>query len=339
MKLKIISCSLAAILLLMVICGEAQQQEEITGEIKKVSIPLDWPEGLWQISWNGKWVDFTIPEWERLSHELQLTYAVSYQVWYGSKCGLPIEKEFHAGKVSFVLCLIPPGRFWMGSPEGEKGRNYNEEKHRVLISKPFWMQKTEITQEQWYQVTGKKTWEDKLFAMDNPQHAVNYISWKDIKEEFLPPLESDLDLPTEAQWEYACRSGTLTRFYWGDDENYTAIGEYAWYEDNAADNGENYPHAVGQRKPNAWGLYDMSGNVDEWCRDSCDCGEYLDAVTDTYRDNIEDPLCMNGSSRISRGGSYFDSAKTCRLAYRSRLYYSCQHYSLGGRVCLPIKDQ
>ena len=115
-------------------------------------------------------------------------------------------------------------------------------------------------------------------------------------------------LPTEAEWEYACRAGTTTRFSYGDDPDYSQLGEYAWYENNSSKT----THSVGQKKPNGWGLYDMHGNVFEWCQDWF--GNYPGG-------SVTDPQgAATGSDRVLRGGYWDSDAGICRSAYRDAVY-------------------
>ncbi len=127
-------------------------------------------------------------------------------------------------------------------------------------------------------------------------------------------------LLTEAEWEYACRAGKQTRFYWGDDPNNEEIDDYAWYDGNS----ESKTHDAGQKKPNAWGLFDMSGNVWEWCQDWY--GNYSSGAQ-------KDPKGpKSGSSRVLRGGSWDDNAVYLRSAFRSRYAPAFSYYDIGFRV-------
>jgi formylglycine-generating enzyme required for sulfatase activity len=154
----------------------------------------------------------------------------------------------------------------------------------------------------WYKVTGQKPWSGQSYTQENPQNAVSYVSWEDIKRDFLPKLGGkEYALPTEAQWEYACRGGTTARFYWGNDGGYSQIGEYAWY---AGSRKGDYAHPVAQKRPNGWGLCDMSGNVYEWCED----------WKEKYpSEEVKDPTGPpDASYRVLRGGSWNDYARYCR---------------------------
>jgi len=179
--------------------------------------------------------------------------------------------------------LVEPGEFQMGSPENEEGRHANEGPvHTVRITKPFYLGKYEVTQEQWRKVTGTAPWLGRWGTETNSSSAASYISWHDCQR-FLKGLSvggAEFCLPTEAQWEYACRAGTRTRFYFGDHggDIVVRVGEHA-------------------EEPNGWGLYDMYGNVREWCRDWY--GE--DYYVRSPKDDPEGP--RQGSERSVRGGS------------------------------------
>ena len=159
----------------------------------------------------------------------------------------------------------------MGSPSSEEGRRPHEGPvHEVEISTGFWLGKYEITQGQWESVLGATPWSDKEYVQSNPSHPAVYISWDDVSW-FVGKLNSEAGellyrLPTEAEWEYACRAGTQTRWSFGEDGSLS--GSHAWYSANAWNAGEQYAHAVGTKLPNPWGLYDMHGNVWEWVSDS-----------------------------------------------------------------------
>jgi sulfatase modifying factor 1 len=194
---------------------------------------------------------------------------------------------------------IPAGTFTMGSPATETDRQDIETQHPVTISKAFYIQTTEVTQGQWKAVMGTEPWKGKSFVKEGPNYAASYVSWDDAVA-FCKKLSEAEDktyrLPTEAEWEYACRAGTETAWSFGDDEK--ALGDYAWYRENAWDIDEKYAHQVELKKPNAFGLYDMYGNVYEWCHD------YFEE--DYYKQSPEqDPRGpVSGSSRVLRGGSW-----------------------------------
>jgi formylglycine-generating enzyme required for sulfatase activity len=270
------------------------------------STPMD--TRVWQVCWNGSYFDFTQDIWVNLQHSQQFEYAKTYQAWYGKAKGLPLDKVVEKNGSRFEFRLIPPGKFWMGS-DNEQDRDSDEgPRHKVTVSKPYYLGKTEVTQEQWYKVTGKKPWSGQSYVQENGQNAVSYVSWNDIRDKFLSKLGSGYALPTEAEWEYACRGGTVARFYWGNDSNYSDIGEYAWYNGNAHSKGESYAHTVGQKKENGWGLYDMSGNVYEWCSDW---------KANYSAEEQKDPVGpRDGSGRLVRGGDWGYAPQYCRSANR-----------------------
>ena len=219
------------------------------------------------------------------------------------------------GNVPLTMVWCPPGTFMMGATANEQdsptdGRE--KPQHQVTLTQGFWMGKYELTKGQWTALTGTKPWLGKANVIDDPNGPAVYVSWLDTQS-FLAALNSytgrTFHLPTEAQWEYACRAGTTTRFYWDDDPNYTQIDNYAWWSGNAGSINETYAHTVGLKLPNAWGLYDMSGNVSEWCLD----GYYIytaDAVTDPT------PV-FSDSNHLRRGGTWTSTSIANRSAYRS----------------------
>ena len=191
--------------------------------------------------------------------------------------------------VTMKLVRIRPGRFIMGSPDSEQGRGGNEgPQHEVLITKPFYMGVTEVTQAQYEAVMATNPSQRK-----GPTNPVENVTWNDATE-FCRKLSGKTGktfrLPTEAEWEYACRAGTNTRFSFGDSES--ALGDYAWHKGNSAGT----THPVGRKKPNAWGLYDMNGNVWECCADWY--GSYPTGTS-------TDPQgATSGGRRVVRGGSW-----------------------------------
>lgn len=206
--------------------------------------------------------------------------------------------------------LIPAGTFTMGSPSDEPGRGSDEIQHRVTLTQPFYMQATEVTLKQWEALMGSNT---SVFG-GCPTCPVVYVQWPDVQA-FVVAMnklgEGTYSLPTEAQWEYAARAGSTTAFYdgkitetgWEYDPNLDAIG---WYTYNSPENTQ----PVAGKAPNAWGLYDMSGNASEWCQDWY--GSYpSSAVTDPKGPS-------SGSERVYRGGSFSDYAAICRSAARSQ---------------------
>jgi len=225
--------------------------------------------------------------------------------------------SFEVKGVQFPLRWIRPGNFMMGSPEAEAGRNNDERLHRVTLTRGFWLAETPCTQAQWRCITGKAPSFHK--GDDLP---VEQVSWDDCKafcervQKAVPGLSPRF--PTEAEWEYACRAGTDSAFNDGSPCTQPrgkdpALDKLGWYDENSA----RKTHPVREKRPNAWGLYDMHGNVWEWCADSADLKEGV--VTDTYDRDMIDPLCDTGTWRVVRGGSYRSSARRCRSACRGAL--------------------
>jgi formylglycine-generating enzyme required for sulfatase activity len=225
----------------------------------------------------------------------------------------PTQKTI-TNSIGMKFVLIPEGSFQMGSgitPEelvqrfGGKAESFNNEYplHKVTISKPFYLQTTEVTQGQWQTVMGNNP---SFFNQCGKDCPVEKVSWNDAQE-FIAKLNQiektkKYRLPTEAEWEYACRAGSTSIFYFGDDGG--ELGKYAWYEGNSLWK----THPVGRLKPNAWGLYDMYGNVYEWCQDWKDVYP-AEPVTDPKGPS-------SGEHRVLRGGSYVDKARTSRSALR-----------------------
>lgn len=220
--------------------------------------------------------------------------------------------------IQFVL--IPAGEFEMGSPSGEKERSDSESPtHKVTIQNSFYLGRSAVTQKQWKTVMG-----------NNPSHfkgddrPVEMISWEDAQR-FIAKLNEiegtdKYRLPSEAEWEYACRAGTHTRCFFGNDES--KLNEYAWYVENSGGK----THAAGLKKPNPWGLYDMHGNVWEWVQDRWH-ENYNGAPSDGSA--WEEGNC---SDRVSRGGSWYCTTEFCRSAGRFRREPESRFGNLGFRI-------
>ncbi len=229
------------------------------------------------------------------------------------------------------MVRIPAGAFLMGSPLTEKDRDLDEDPlTQVELALNFWMGKFEVTQGEYEALMGDNP---SRFKGD-PKLPVEQVAWKEAVAYCtrLTELEQNAGrlpkgytyrLPTEAEFEYACRARTTTRFSFGDDPDYTLIDQYAWYSNNSGSK----THPVGQKKPNAFGLYDMHGNVWEWCWDWYD-SRYA-GVTVT---NPSGPA--TGGSRIFRGGGWDYVASSCRSAFRNNVGPTRQTEYLGFRVVL-----
>ena len=262
----------------------------------------------------------------------------------------PISEEYKTTQL--VLHRIPAGTFMMGSPSAELGRHNNETQHQVMLSEDFYMGVFELTQKQWELVMGNTP--SQCISDLYPVEKVSYddirgssigAGWPETKNvditSFMGILRQrtglmGLDLPTEAQWEYACRAGT-TRAYndqaknngegsdcrtkgSGKDVNLDSLAVY-----RANDPG--HEANVGTKQANAWGLYDMHGNVYEWCLDwytrRCGSGTVTNPVG-----------VVSGSNRVSRGGGWYYSARSCRSAYRTGSNPDYRYINIGLRICL-----
>ena len=219
------------------------------------------------------------------------------------------------GDVPLEMVWMPKGSFTMGGPGTELGHSPSEgPQHTVTFSAGFWMGKYELTKRQWQAVMGTTPWEGKQFVQTYPESPAVYLSWNDAKD-FVAAVNmltgKTFRLPTEAEWEYACRAGTTARFYWGDDPAYVLISNCAWWDGNANSAGEKYAHVGGQKQSNAWGLFDMSGNVWELCEDDWH-DSYAGAPTEgqAWVEATRDPY------RVMRGGSWRDASIVCRSAER-----------------------
>lgn len=227
---------------------------------------------------------------------------------------------------------IPPGSFLMGSSKEEKSRKQDETQHKVTLTKGFYMGVYTVTQEQWKAVMGNNP--SKFLIASEKNLPVEQVNWSECQE-FLKKLQEKegrpYRLPTEAEWEYACRAGTSTPFYCGetistDQANYN--GNYLYGNGNGNGKKGIYREKtmpVGSFPPNPWGLYDMHGNVWQWCQDWFE---------EQYpKKDVVDPVGMTGESRVLRGGSWIDNPLECRSAYRGGSRPALRHSLVGFRVC------
>jgi formylglycine-generating enzyme required for sulfatase activity len=210
------------------------------------------------------------------------------------------------------LVRIPAGEFLMGSPIDEVGQFDDEgPRRRVTIGRPFYMGVCEVTQAQWRSVMGSEPWDRGEWTKSGDNYAASYITWE-LANRFCKTLSDRTKriatLPTEAQWEYACRAGGNTAYGFGDDA--ARLSNHAWCKANTWDRDEMYAHQVGRKKPNAWGLHDMHGNVWEWCRDWYAPRFYAIAP------GADPENTAAGTERVSRGGSWFSDSQRCRAAFR-----------------------
>ena len=244
------------------------------------------------------------------------------------------------------MAFIPSGAFIMGSHSIETNRDADEYPHRVNITKPFWMGIYEITQEQYQAVMGT----NPSFFQNGGDYPVENISWFEAKEfcdklnrnQDIPrPAGYHFDLPTEAQWEYACRAGTTTAYHWGNSLNgdkANCDGNYP-YGSTTTGTYRKQTTPVGHfQNPNPWGLHDMHGNVWEWTRDHA-LWQNAAILTGNYNSDQIDPVCTHGDERIYRGGGWANCARTCRAAYRRSRAPENRFFNIGMRLALvPDED-
>ncbi len=234
---------------------------------------------------------------------------------------------------------IEPGSFQMGlAGEAEDacalyGGNvgwYRGEapQHTATLSRGFWLSKYEITKGQWREVMGEEDlWQGRGWILGRGRSPAVYVTWFDVQD-FIETLnergEGKFRLPTEAEWEYACRAGTTSHFSFGNDAE--RLPKQAWYKDNADLAGEEYAHVVGRKKANPWGLYDMHGNVWEWCEDWWGAPYSEGPVTDPQGPD-------NGTGRVIRGGSWLSFPWALRSSNRSSLDPMMGNAGVGFRLC------
>ena len=242
---------------------------------------------------------------------------------YGAEPAKEIKVDLGSG-IMLEMVLIPAGSFTMGAARGDRDEY---PPHKVNITKPFYMAKYELTQDQWSAVMNGKS----PGKFQNPNHPVESVDrtqtaafLKKLNEKLgvkpfigkhpldlkdLPRTLGTYYLPSEAEWEYACRAGSSSRYCFGDDEK--QLGEYAWFHGNSEGNTQ----PVGKKKPNAWGLHDMHGNVWELCRDEY----FADYYTISPQDDPQGILATHRHVSSLRGGGWSYSAKSSRSAERGYL--------------------
>jgi formylglycine-generating enzyme required for sulfatase activity len=285
------------------------------------------------------------------SKEPQSTNVSSSSTFYVPKSSISsissssqTRTEILPGGITLEMIKIPAGSFLMGSAGNslmasvsgflrgiddydERGLTPDEKPQHQVNLQEFYLGKYPVTQEQYQAVMGNNPSRFKGFFKNNPKNPVENVTWSDAQE-FCQKLNEQTGknyrLPSEAEWEYACRAGTQTRYYFGDSDY--QLGKYAWYRENS----DSKTHPVGQRKPNNWGLCDMYGNVGEWCEDD---------YHENYQNAPKDGSSWNddysqSSQRVVRGGSYFDAPKDCRSADRNRDNAVYRHDVIGFRLAL-----
>lgn len=229
---------------------------------------------------------------------------------------------FEFGSIKHAFRWCPPGEFWMGSPDKEKGRYDNEILHKVKLTQGFWLGETTVTQALWEQIMGDNP--SHFLAPENP---VDSVSWNDCHA-FIERLNGSFPEmkaihPAEAQWEYACRAGTQTAFSFGDEislEQANYSGQWNDYETNGKSCSV-YSYAA-----NPWGFFQMHGNTWEWCRD------WYGDLNSTPQVDPAGP--DDGAARVVRGGSWFYPGSKLRSACRNRYHPDNRDHYVGLRLAL-----
>lgn len=225
--------------------------------------------------------------------------------------------------IGMEFMLIPAGELQIDLGNHSNGKTV----HKLIVSKPFYLGKFLVTQKEWKAVMGN---EPSCFVGDD--RPVECVSWYDVQE-FIKSLNKKEDtdkyrLPSGAEWEYACRAGTSTKYSFGDDDS--ELDKYAWYYGNS----EHKTHPVGQKKPNSWGLFDMHGNVWEWCQDRYHKSYHKSSVDASTDSSVLE--AANSLGQILRGGGWVNHAGKCRSAYRSSFNPDYGYYSLGFRLLRTV---
>ena len=266
------------------------------------------------------------------------------QVLYAQVSGFPLETE---GRMGIRLRLIPPGEFDMGSPPDEPGHKINEVRRKLRISRPFYLSATEITQWQYQDVMGTNPVPEAEARANMP---VYYVTWEDAvefcnelsRQEGLPESYERVNgvwfcrlqdggyrLPLETEWEYACRAGVEAAFYTGPIEPEEGRGlrnlqRAAWFMGNAGGRA----HEVGGKQANRWGLFDMLGNVEEWCMEGVE--------KDPLPDRIKLAPVGEEQTRMLRGGGWYSGVRDCRCAARQSRNQDIVMNSVGFRCVRSI---
>jgi formylglycine-generating enzyme required for sulfatase activity len=294
-----------------------------------------------------------------------------FEPFTGAKVGQ--VRDDNSLKIKLIWC--PPGRFKMGSPKDQRGREPDENEVDVTLTTGFWLGMTELTQAQWQVVMGSKPWRGKdVNVKEGDDYPATYVSWDDAmafckkltdqeKRNGRLPEHCHYTLPTEAEWEYSCRAGSTTRFSFGDDDSppprlrpkglpewILELSDYGWFREDQLGRAKTYAHPVAQKKPNPWGFFDMHGNVCEWCRDlysktlpGGNDPEVVKAPPDrglaklkAKFPHVEVESSPGGALRVYRSGSFVLPSLACRSAFRHRFDVSPRNSFTGFRVSLEV---
>jgi formylglycine-generating enzyme required for sulfatase activity len=272
--------------------------------------------------------------------------AKKHQKAWAEHLGTPVEIT---NSIGMKLVLIPPGEFLMGSPESEERRDSVEHQHRVRITKPFYLGAYEVAQAEYERVMGANpshfsrtgAGKERVSGLTTSRLPVDRVSWTDTAEfhRRLSALERPSGrvyrLPTEAEWECACRAGTISPYHFGgvlNGRQANCDGDYPYGTSEKGPNLER-PAVVGSYRPNAFGLYDMHGNVREWCADWWDEDFYAASP-------LEDPQGpTKATNRLLRGGGWYADASLCRSAHRDWYLPMYRDKDLGFRVAMDVRGK
>jgi formylglycine-generating enzyme required for sulfatase activity len=255
-----------------------------------------------------------------------------------------VEKRFYRaspGPFPTNMVFIHPGAFRMGSPWDEEGRWAGEGPVTpVRISRAYWIGKYPVTQGEYLEVMGvnPSRFNEAEYGVDL-RRPVERVSWHDAMAYCAALTERESQagripqgvvyrLPTEAEWEYACRAWSSARFSFGDDPGYASLANYGWYADNSGGT----THPVGEKQPNLWGLHDLHGNVFEWCSD------WYESLPGRFVVDPQGPATSSIERRVTRGGSWDKEARACRAAVRWSSPPNTMFSDLGFRVVLAPKQ-
>jgi len=266
-------------------------------------------------------------EKSQLTAQLAAARARSFPQQWASLLKQPLELS---NSLDTRFVLLPAGQFWMGAPDTDLQAERDErQRHQVRITKPVWLAKYAVTQAEYQRVMGLNP---SAYQQSGATAPVDSVSWNEAVE-FCRKLSASsaeqaagraYRLPTEAEWEYACRAGTETRYSFGDAVG--ELGDYAWHSGNS----DWITHPVGLKKPNAWGLCDMHGNVWEWCGDWYEAAYYNSSPADDPRGPA------GGSFRVARGGSWSGGASRCRSSCRNWVAPDHRGDGLGFRLAMEL---
>jgi formylglycine-generating enzyme len=266
----------------------------------------------------------------------------------------PAPGKVITNSVGMKLAHIPAGKFQMGSPADEAERDEGEIQHEVTITRPFYVGVHEVTQGEFFQVIAPTSKARPIFTErrgGGPAHPMENLTW-DLAVQFCTSLASQVAekeagrryrLPTEAEWEYACRAGTSTPFHFGKSLSSRQANFNGNYPFGGAEKGPYLRQTarVGSHAPNAWGLHDMHGNVAEWCSDFFDPDYYRKSPKENPRGPEKGvvPTDYNGFYLVVRGGSWLDEGRACRSAYRFSAMPHDPYRLVGFRVVCEVTDK